>query len=236
MIARSLLGSAFVEHLLAEYYEFSPLVAADMAGDEHTREAVRSFVVRPLLAYLRLVDEFIRSGGVDPRRLRLIADIDLNEFVGVLRDEGIHLDAVEEAKVQWHRLVIGNPPLTPSARWNPAWAAAYLAEKASDGRRRLLFVEWALAEPIGVYWGWIETVMRVGTVGVDLKLEFVLTGLVVEGADAATGRGSIAQCTYPRPRTSISHRLDVSWGACCYRPTVACDSPMGGSGGGPTDT
>jgi hypothetical protein len=135
--ARSALAARLIDAIYAEYYTFSPAMAADIRQSALTRHAISSVVVRPLLAWY--------------------------DLAGVLGFESSDRQAVAGAASQLSRacpVYMGRGAITAvletirAGNRVPARASGLLGEYASriDAVLRLPFVSWAILDALASAW------------------------------------------------------------------------------------
>lgn len=169
-VRRSVLGESLFVELFAEYYQFSPRIAVEMAGSPPFNALVRGLVVEPLLDVLSLAHLRL-GGGADASRLRERAADQLAATSVGLAELGLDVPAIvavaRSARHTLERLAAptgggDTRPPAPGAldTLEPSGVIEYLGDVIAAMVPRRTYLAWGLAMPLATYWGALARLAR----------------------------------------------------------------------------
>jgi hypothetical protein len=150
-------GRAFFQRLYAEYYSYSPRIAADMRASPALRQTVSSLLVGPFLDFLT-VAELALSGpqkGIDfVERLESILardpEIDATAIVYAL-------DHARVASLTFNPAQRPRPPVSPQPT-GPLDQVKYVVQLVLAFAPTTEFTRWALIDPLCLHWVALERI------------------------------------------------------------------------------
>jgi hypothetical protein len=162
LLGSSLLGAKFFESLYAEYYRFSPRVAADMNASPPLKALILKLTVEPVLAFLILVEQYAK-GGWQQRDFGNQIEQGLVGFLAQLRDIGLDAEQVEfvfketeQLKARLEGTLNIREAREPHSAWSNGSDATmvfhYLTSVIEECSRTLEYVNWGLVTPLVLYW------------------------------------------------------------------------------------
>jgi len=162
LLRQSAFGDEFFEHLYAEYYQFSPRIAADMNASGALKISISKLVVEPLLDFFMLVESYV-EGGWQRKDFGDQAEQALARFLAGLPEAGLHQDqaesiynAVAQLKARLDGLSGGRRrralPPAPSACNDPRKVLNYMADVVETAALDTEYSSWALMAPLTLYW------------------------------------------------------------------------------------
>lgn len=145
----SLLADAFVRNLMAEYYTFSPRVAASMESDDALSDAITTLLVAPLLSFPALRDAFESAEGHNEQFLEMVGPLLETSRLPTSAETRAASDAANDFYARLRRRVRPAPraqvSLTPNGIFD------FLAQEILDGAVNPEYVTW-LAGALSLFW------------------------------------------------------------------------------------
>jgi hypothetical protein len=198
-IEHSRLGRDFLAAAAAEYYAFSPIIAARMHSSFEFRERVRRLAVSPFLGFTELLTSW--ATGVAGGRLRELLARTLDDSLEDLAGGGITPIHVSAAADEISKLSVSGR-MTPSpTAGREAWKidlqelvsycnAVVRGNPHGEGR----YVEVLLLDPVKLYWRLLrERAGRVELATIQSRLESGLSQWLTDvSALASRSRSSVA--------------------------------------------